>query len=227
MLPFFLRRGAVAGASPPRFSAAGTAPVGAWTRPCLGSLRNPQDRLRLRPSPSRIECRFPERSPLEWKAVRRSKRQAQQAHSAGGVVVRPEPEGLHVAMIATRGRSRWGLPKGAPNPEESVAEAAIREVWEETGIHAEIISLLDRIEYFFRANDKLIRKEVDFFLMRYVEGTIRPQLTEVDDVEWVELGEAIERASFESEKRILAMVEQAWRAGAPEAPRPAPVAQNQ
>jgi 8-oxo-dGTP pyrophosphatase MutT (NUDIX family) len=143
------------------------------------------------------------------------------------VVVRPDPDGLHVAMIATRGRSRWGLPKGAPNPEESVGEAAVREVWEETGIRAEIISLLDRIEYFFRANDKLIRKEVDFFLMRYVDGALQPQLTEVDDVEWVALGEAIERASFESEKRILGMVEQAWRAGVPEPTRPAPLTQNQ
>jgi 8-oxo-dGTP pyrophosphatase MutT (NUDIX family) len=159
--------------------------------------------------------------------VRRPKRQAQQAHSAGGVVVRPEPHGLLVAMIATRGRSRWGLPKGAPNRDESVGDAALREVWEETGIRAEIISLLDRIEYFFRAHDKLIRKEVDFFLMRYVEGTLRPQLTEVDDVEWVELSQAIERASFESEKRILGLVEQAWRAGAPEGGGHAPAEQNQ
>lgn len=131
-----------------------------------------------------------------------------------------------IAMIATRGRSRWGLPKGAPNPEESVGEAALREVWEETGIKAEIISLLDRIEYFFRARDKLIRKEVDFFLMRYLDGALRPQLTEVDDVEWVELSEAIDRASFESEKRILEMVEGAWQNGAPEANRSAHVTPN-
>ncbi len=159
--------------------------------------------------------------------VKRPTRQAQQAHSAGGVVVRPEPKRLLVAMIATRGGARWGLPKGAPNPEESIGEAALREVREETGIHAEIISLLDRIEYFFRANDKLIRKEVDFFLMRYVEGALTPQLTEVDDVEWVELSEAIDRASFESEKRILCMVEKAWTNGAPETARTAsPVSPN-
>ena len=51
--------------------------------------------------------------------------------------------------------------------------------------------------------DTLIRKRVDFFLMRYVEGELTPQLTEVDDVEWVELSEAIERASFESERKLL------------------------
>jgi 8-oxo-dGTP pyrophosphatase MutT (NUDIX family) len=88
----------------------------------------------------------------------------------------------------------------------------MREVWEETGLTGQIVSLLDRIEYFFRANDKLIRKEVDFYLMRYSSGEMRPQLSEVDDCEWVELGEAIGRASFESEKRILSMVGDAWAA---------------
>jgi len=142
--------------------------------------------------------------------VDKSKRQAVQAHSAGGVVVREEAGTIRVAMIATRGRSRWGLPKGAPNDDETTEQAAIREVREETGLSGEIVSLLDRIEYFFRANDKLIRKEVDFYLMRYTGGEMCPQLSEVDDCEWVELGEAIERASFESEKRILAMVGPAW-----------------
>lgn len=155
---------------------------------------------------------------IESPEVNKSKRQAVQAHSAGGVVVREEGGTIRVAMIATRGRSRWGLPKGAPNDDETTEQAAIREVWEETGLSAEIVSLLDRIEYFFRANDKLIRKEVDFYLMRYTGGEMRPQLSEVDDCEWVELGEAIGRASFESEKRILSMVGVAWGAATEPAP---------
>jgi 8-oxo-dGTP pyrophosphatase MutT (NUDIX family) len=132
------------------------------------------------------------------------------------VVVREENGTIRVAMIATRGRSRWGLPKGAPTGDETTEQAALREVWEETGLRGEIVALLDRIEYFFRANDKLIRKEVDFYLMRYAEGELRPQLSEVDDCEWVELAEAISRASFESEKRILSMVGAVW-SGAAEA----------
>jgi len=150
--------------------------------------------------------------------VNKAKRQAVQAHSAGGVVVREEGGAVKVAMIATRGRSRWGLPKGAPTGEETTEQAALREVWEETGLQGEIVALLDRIEYFFRANDKLIRKEVDFYLMRYAGGELRPQLSEVDDCEWVELGEAIGRASFESEKRILSMVGAAWSAATEPAP---------
>ena len=109
-----------------------------------------------------------------------------------------------VAMIATRGRSRWGLPKGAVSKGETSEQAALREVQEETGILADIVAPLDTIEYFFRAGDALIRKRVDFYLMQYIGGKLTPQLTEVDDVEWVELSEAIQRASFESEKKLLA-----------------------
>ena len=124
-------------------------------------------------------------------------------HSSGGAVIRSEAGAVHVALIATRGRTRWGLPKGAVSEGETSEQAALREVLEETGLQAEIVKPLDTIEYFFRAGDTLIRKRVDFYLMRYVGGTLTPQLSEVDDVEWVELSEAIQRASFESEKKLL------------------------
>jgi 8-oxo-dGTP pyrophosphatase MutT (NUDIX family) len=132
-----------------------------------------------------------------------SRRKTRNEHSAGGVVITFREGRPYVAMIATRGRTRWGLPKGAVAKGESPEQAALREVQEETGILADILRPLDTIEYFFRAGDTLIRKKVDFFLMQYVGGQLTPQLTEVDDVEWVEQSEAVERASFESEKKLL------------------------
>lgn len=111
----------------------------------------------------------------------------------------------HVALIATRGRTRWGLPKGAVSQGETSEAAALREVLEETGLTARIVKPLDTIEYFFRAGDTLIQKRVDFYLMEYVAGDLQPQLSEVDDVEWVELSSAIRRASFESERKLLEM----------------------
>jgi 8-oxo-dGTP diphosphatase len=109
----------------------------------------------------------------------------------------------HVALIATRGRTRWGLPKGAVNEGETPEAAALREVLEETGLEARIVRPLDTIEYFFRAGDTLIQKRVDFYLMEYVSGELQPQLSEVDDVEWVELSSALQRASFDSERKLL------------------------
>jgi 8-oxo-dGTP pyrophosphatase MutT (NUDIX family) len=114
----------------------------------------------------------------------------------------------YVALIATRGKTRWGLPKGAVSPGETSEAAALREVLEETGLRADIVKALDTIEYYFRAGDTLIRKRVDFYLMTHTGGELKPQLSEVDDVEWVELSEAIRRASFASEKKLLESAQQ-------------------
>jgi 8-oxo-dGTP pyrophosphatase MutT (NUDIX family) len=134
-----------------------------------------------------------------------SRRKTRDEHSSGGAVIDLRDGAPFVAMIATRGRSRWGLPKGAVSAGETSEQAALREVQEETGLDAEIIGLLDTIEYFFRAGDTLIRKSVDFYLMHYVGGTMTPQLSEVDDAEWVPLPEAVKRASFESERKLLSL----------------------
>lgn len=129
-------------------------------------------------------------------------------YSSGGAVISVRNGLAYVAMIATRGGTRWGLPKGAVSQGETSEAAALREVQEETGLEADIIKPLDTIEYFFRAGDTLIRKRVDFYLMVHTGGELTPQLSEVDDVEWVELSEAIGRASFASEKKLLEAVQQ-------------------
>jgi 8-oxo-dGTP pyrophosphatase MutT (NUDIX family) len=124
-------------------------------------------------------------------------------HSAGGAVVAVREGRAYVAMIATRGRTRWGLPKGAVAKGETSEEAALREVLEETGLEATIVKPLDTIEYFFRVGETLIQKRVDFYLMQHTGGELAPQLSEVDDVEWVPLSESAARASFDSEKKLL------------------------
>ena len=129
-------------------------------------------------------------------------------HSSGGAVISFRDGTSFVALIATRGCTRWGLPKGAVSEGETSEQAALREVNEETGLVASIVKQLDTIEYFFRASGTLIRKRVDFYLMMYLGGELTPQLSEVDDVEWVELAEAIQRASFDSERKLLEMAQQ-------------------
>lgn len=118
----------------------------------------------------------------------------------------------HLAMIATRKRTRWGLPKGAAHKGESAEEAAVREVLEETGLEADVIAPLETIEYFFRAGDSLIHKFVDFFIMAWRGGTIRPQLEEVDDAIWVPLAAAAEQSSFASEKKMIEKLIAIWDA---------------
>lgn len=136
------------------------------------------------------------------------KRRTRHEHSSGGAVIAIRDGAPHVALIATRSRTRWGLPKGAVTDGETSEAAALREVREETGIEARILRPLPTIEYTFRAGDALIFKRVDFYLMEYVAGELEPQLSEVDDVEWVELTAALQRASFDSERKLLESVVQ-------------------
>ena len=148
-----------------------------------------------------------------------SRKKTRNEHSSGGAVISMRNGLPHVALIATRGRTRWGLPKGAVAAGETSEAAALREVREETGIEARIVRMLDTIEYFFRAGDTLIQKRVDFYLMEYVAGELQPQLSEVDDVEWVELSAALRRASFDSERKLLEM---AMQGGAVSSKTPSP-----
>lgn len=133
------------------------------------------------------------------------RRKTRNEHSSGGVVIAIRDGAPHVALIATRNKTRWGLPKGAVSDGETSEAAALREVREETGLEARIIRPLDTIEYSFRGGDVLIHKRVDFYLMEYVAGELEPQLSEVDDVQWFELSSSLEHASFASERKLLEM----------------------
>lgn len=58
--------------------------------------------------------------------------------AAGIVGYRRGPEGLEVLLVHPSGNynrhAPWSIPKGEPNPGESLEDAALREALEETGI---------------------------------------------------------------------------------------------
>src|SRR5437763_16032823 len=95
-----------------------------------------------------------------------SRRKTRNEHSSGGAVIDLRDGVPFVAMIATRGRSRRGLPKGAVSPGETSEQAALREVQEETGRDAEVIVIPETLEYFFPAGTTLIKKIAAFNLTR-------------------------------------------------------------
>ena len=153
-------------------------------------------------------------------------------HSAGGVVVRPRDDGTwEVLLISTHEGARWSLPKGHVEHDETAEQAAVREVFEETGVQASLIQPLDTIEYWFRwrasEGSVLVHKKVTFYLMRYVRGSEKNHGWEVDEARWFPFTEALQRVSYDDERKLLVkalqILEQDGTTGEHASPRvPAP-----
>lgn len=132
--------------------------------------------------------------------------------SAGGLVVSSEDKNK-VALISHRnrgGRVDWCLPKGHPENNETLEQAAIREVFEETGLEAKIVKKLGTISYRFKVGNKRISKTVHHFLMTQVGGSLDPNndpAGEVIDAEWVDLEKLQDVLAHENERKmaLLAM----------------------
>jgi 8-oxo-dGTP pyrophosphatase MutT (NUDIX family) len=127
--------------------------------------------------------------------------------SAGGVVYRHAADGVEVLLAARRtrrGELAWGLAKGGIEPDESVKDAAIREVREETGIDADIETSLGETRYFYVWEDVRVRKTVHFFLMRATGGDVSDHDDEMEDVRWFPLERAMKRAAYRGEREVLA-----------------------
>lgn len=105
-----------------------------------------------------------------------------------------------------RGRDSvtWTLPKGTPDPGETVEETALREVGEETGLEVRIVEPLGAIEYDFVQDGTRIHKTVHYFLMKPVGGDLARHDTEFERVRWVPFDEADELLSFATERELVA-----------------------
>ncbi len=141
------------------------------------------------------------------------------ATSHGGVVVRQgsaqgsaqssersgEPEVALIRPMSQDDRQVWALPKGTPEPGETGEQTALREVFEETGLVAEIVQLLEPITYWFAWAPEQVRyrKTVHFFLMRHTAGEPTPDAVEVAEVRFVALRTAFKHVSYPSERKVL------------------------
>ncbi|MBV8262345.1 MAG: NUDIX hydrolase [Candidatus Eremiobacteraeota bacterium] len=123
--------------------------------------------------------------------------------SAGGLVLRRENNGYDGLIIGRATPRIWSLPKGHIEPNETIENAALREVKEETGIEASIIVKLSDIRYWFYANKLKHSKIVHFYLMRYVAGTPTPQIGEVDETLWAKLDDLAEMLTHVNERRLV------------------------
>ncbi len=131
--------------------------------------------------------------------------------SAGGLVVKVVDGVPFVAVIARcnrSGRREWCLPKGHLEPGESAAQAAVREVAEETGITGRIVAALASIEYWFSSYERRIHKTVHHYLMEYVSGEVTVEGDpdqEAEEAAWVRLDGVSHLLAYPNEKRVVSI----------------------
>ena len=121
--------------------------------------------------------------------------------SAGGVVVRQMRGREFVAVVRVRDEI-LALPKGHPDGEESAAEAARREVREETGLEAEVVERLGDVKYWYVRGGERVMKIVAFFLFRYRSGSVENHDHEVEEALWIPLDDAPRRLAYKGEREM-------------------------
>ena len=134
--------------------------------------------------------------------ARRSSR-VRDAVAAGGVVVRGSGDRLEVVLAGRDSDRTWVFPKGTPESGESIAETALREVSEETGLDVEILRPIGQIEYWFAVPGQRVHKIVHFFLMRAIGGDIARHDHEYDEVRWVSVDEARRLLTYDTYRDML------------------------
>jgi len=131
------------------------------------------------------------------------------ATSAGGVVVRAEADRPSLVVgMRRRGRdgATWTLPKGTPDPGETIEQTALREVGEETGLEVRIVEPVGSIEYDFVQDRRRIHKTVHYFLMEPVGGDLARHDLEFEQVRWVGFDEAPALLTFQTERDLVTTV---------------------
>jgi len=125
--------------------------------------------------------------------------------SSGGVVFK---EGKAL-LLRRRDEGLWCFPKGKLSGEETVEEAALREIEEETGLKCTIGPHIIDIEYsyYWPHDDVNYEKKVVYFLAFPEEGELELEET-FDEYRWCTLEECLKLLYYENDK---AVIEEAFR----------------
>jgi 8-oxo-dGTP pyrophosphatase MutT (NUDIX family) len=130
--------------------------------------------------------------------------------SAGGVLVKRIRGRPVVAAIRPGGKPEgvWALPKGNLDPGEKPAETALREVFEETGVHGHLVEKLGDVKYTYtRRGGVRVFKIVSFYLLRAGRGRIgdieEQMRIEVAEARWLPLAEAPKLLAYGGEREMV------------------------
>jgi 8-oxo-dGTP pyrophosphatase MutT (NUDIX family) len=115
-----------------------------------------------------------------------------------------------VAAIRPQGKPEgvWALPKGNLDPGEKPEETAVREVFEETGVHGHLVEKLGDVKYTYTRRDgERVFKIVSFYLLRAGRGRIgdidERMRVEVAEARWLPLDDAPRLLAYGGEREMV------------------------
>jgi 8-oxo-(d)GTP phosphatase len=129
--------------------------------------------------------------------------------SAGGLIWRRRGGKLEVVLVRPAGKQTWVMPKGHLEPGEGIIEAALREATEESGLEVVAGDPLGDVSYVYSwrtgSSNSSVRifKRVHFYLMKCTGGDPSAHDGEIDEVAWLGIDAAIDRASHKSERDLI------------------------
>ena len=120
-----------------------------------------------------------------------------EVRAAGGVVLREQ----RVCVVHRPEYDDWTLPKGKLDPGESFEDAAVREVWEETGLRCRLRHELEPVRY---RDHKDRPKLVRYWAMEVVADDGFAPNDEVDELRWVAPDEAATLLTYDRDRGLVA-----------------------
>jgi 8-oxo-dGTP diphosphatase len=125
--------------------------------------------------------------------------------AAGGLVVRRQSGILEIVVVHRPVQHDWSFPKGKLEPGETLESAALREVWEETGMTCDLLRFIGHTEYVDRKGRP---KTVAYWIMAAEGGFFSPN-EEVDELRWLRLDLASRLLSYPRDRELVAVLQAA------------------
>lgn len=124
--------------------------------------------------------------------------------SAGGVVLNPHGQ----VLVVNQNGNSWSLPKGHIDPGEDAAEAAIREIKEESGIseleYVKDLGDYERHQIGLDGNDNPDElKNIRMFLYRSGLQELKPEDPHNPEARWVEPGKVTDLLTHPKDKEFF------------------------